>query len=116
MDSKLCSVCGIGFSSQLKLSQHKKNHDNREFNCEICGENFMGKQKFLDHNINHDKFTCTNCGKELSKGSKSKHMKNCLNTYETFEFQFQVLREKYGLSETLKIHVITSHFSQYFEK
>ena len=42
-DSKLCSVCGIGFSSQLKLSQHKKNHDKRKINC--VGLNF--KKLFL---------------------------------------------------------------------
>ena len=33
-----------------------------------------------------------------------------------FGQQFQVLKEKYGLSETLKVHVITSHFGQYFQK
>ena len=33
-----------------------------------------------------------------------------------FGQQFQVLKEKHGLSETLKVHVITSHFGQYFQK
>ena len=33
-----------------------------------------------------------------------------------FGQQFQILKEKYALSETLKVHVIKTHFSQYFEK
>ena len=33
-----------------------------------------------------------------------------------FGQQFQILKEKYALSETLNVHVIKTHFSQYFEK
>ena len=79
MNSKICQECGSQFTSQLKLNQHLKVHDKREFACEVCGMKLVGNQAVLNHKISHEKFTCGICNKEFSKSSRSKHMKKCMN-------------------------------------
>ena len=43
-------------------------------------------------------------------------LKNHVEVIEEFRQRFSFLHEHYGLTCTLKIHVILSHFSYYFEK
>ena len=78
MENILCSVCGLGFDSQIKLSQHFKTHDKRKFTCPTCGTSVTGNQALLNHKVSHERFTCNICKKEISKSSKSKLIKNLL--------------------------------------
>ena len=51
-------------------------------------------------------FLCTTCGSTFRER---------LETIEEFREAFEVVHQLFGLSETLKIHVILHYYTDYFE-
>ena len=70
------------------------------FLCQECGKCFLTNKKRLLHSKVHDKeeYECSICAKRVvGKKASENH-------------------SLYALSETLKIHVISNHFGEYFSK
>ena len=89
MDSNtfLCTTCGSTFRERWELKCHnQKFHDTRVFNCQICNLEVIGLYKMQGH-----------------------------KNIEEFKEAFENVHQLFGLSETLKVHVILSHYSDYFE-
>ena len=103
MENILCSVCGLGFDSQIKLSQHFKTHDKRKLTCPTCGTSVTGNQALPEYKVTGQKGVLI-----IAKAD------GIIESRTNLEILLGSLN--LGLSETLKVHVITSHFGQYFQK
>ena len=62
MESSLvCLECGSRYSTQKKLTRHKKIHSKQLFKCEDCGKEVEGPTNMNNHKRNHTILTCKHC-------------------------------------------------------
>jgi hypothetical protein len=99
MDSFMCTDCGITFRPSLKTVL--KNTCDLEKQLPESAGSFMN---YLD--------SITSLHKMCIENDFSDNYKEII---ENFKESFEVVHQLFGLSQTLKIHIIVNHYSDYFE-
>ena len=125
MDSNtfLCTTCGSTFRERWELKCHnQKFHDTRVFNCQICNLEVIGLFKMQGHKNIHKKRHASSFVNYFDSIRKLHRMcteeklgENYEETIEEFKDAFENVHQLFGISETLKIHVISHHYSDYFK-
>ena len=114
----LCTTCGKTFSRKTSFFNHLSVHKQEPCECKECGKLLKNKKQLANHLDSHRTKTCIGCEKVIPLNSRTHH--DCGEPSEKFKcdqcpYEAKHFYENIELNITLKVHVISHHFTQYFE-
>lgn len=109
--SFVCSHCGLAFTTNGNLTQHKAKHDEasrKKFVCDICDKRFNRRSNLKEHFASHTKeqlYKCEQCHKKFSTSSSLAKHKKIHMGLKPFKCPIPSCRKSFSQNSHLKKHL-----------